>query len=101
MHTDASTEAISQLTDLETGHITRITEAFLALSAAGREAVLLWMLPQALEKGRMIAPPPALTESLTGDDPHLIGVILDEFGQLSETAGEVVLNLALPQFVDD
>jgi hypothetical protein len=49
----------------------------------------------------VIGPPPAVTDHLTSEDRELISLILSEFAQLNPNAQEVVLNLALPQFVDE
>lgn len=49
----------------------------------------------------VINPPPELTESLTALDRELIPQIIGDFAQLSETAREVVLNLALPQYLEE
>lgn len=51
MDTDIPTiDLLADLTDTDAARIARITEAFLALSPAGREAVLLWILPQHLNE---------------------------------------------------
>lgn len=42
-------DPLTQLSEADTARIARITEAFMALSPAGREAVLLWLLPQQMK----------------------------------------------------